>query len=199
MKTNSFILCVVALMGNAPAAMSAEPDPVQFHSDVIALHEKQIAQHVVRTEEEAGDYEGSAAARMSYVDTRYFDAASGLLLARVRRDAGAPENVHIIEVNVYENGKLVRDYGSITMPWAPKLPVRTIINLHHYNGELHSFRQFDVYGDVGYESCEGKLNGRRVRISLDGKDINETSASTPAYRACFDGVSNKVAAYINPR
>jgi hypothetical protein len=54
--------------------------------------------------------------------------------------------VHIVEVNVYENGKLVRDYGSVTLPWAPLQPVRTFINLHHNNGRLHSFRQYDLFG-----------------------------------------------------
>jgi len=61
---------------------------------------------------------------------------------------------------VYEQGRLVRDFGSISMPWAPLHPVRTFINLHYYHGELHSFRQYDFFGQVGYEFCAGNLAGK---------------------------------------
>lgn len=185
----------------APLALPAfaAQTPAEFHRAVYALHEQQIAGREIRTVEEAGKYEGAAAARYRYIDTRYFDAASGQLLSRVRRDAVAPEFVHIIEVNVYENGRIVRDFGSITLPWAPLKPTRTMINLHHYNGELHSFRQFDFFGDVAYESCEGKLADKPVRISLDGSDINEKTTGTTAYKACFEGVGRDWAQYKTPR
>lgn len=177
----------------------AAPPGQQFHKAVYALHEQQIAKQAVRTETEQGDYEGSAAARYRYEDTRYYDAQTGQLISRVRRDAAGPEFVHIVEVNVYENGKLVRDFGSITLPWSPLNPTRTMINLHHYNGELHSFRQFDMFGQVVFEFCEGKHNGQRVDIALDGADINEKTTSTVAYKACFDGASKDWASYKTPK
>lgn len=186
------MLCLTA----APAF--AAPSPADFHRAVYALHEQRLAQRQIRTEQETGSYEGAAAARYRYVDTRYYDAASGRLLSRVRRDAAEPEFVHIVEVNVYENGKLVRDFGSITLPWAPLQPVRAFINLHHYNGGLHSFRQYDIFGQVAYESCEGDLGGKRVDISLDGSDINAASTATAEYKTCFDGVSKDWARYANP-
>ena len=148
------------MMGLISLPAAAELTPQDFHRAVYALQQQQIAQHEIRTAEEAGDYEGAAAARYRYVDTRYYDAANGRLLSRVRRDADTPEHVHIVEVNIYEHGKLVRDFGSLTLPWAPLQPTRTFINLHQYNGKLHSFRQYDFYGDVGYESCEGELGGK---------------------------------------
>lgn len=188
---------LAGLLLAAPSFAAPPPGPV-FHQAVYALHEQQIAQQGVRTEEESGDYEGSAAARYRYVDTRYYNEQTGRLISRVRRDAATPEFVHIVEVNVYEDGKLVRDFGSITLPWAPLNPVRTMINLHHYNGELHSFRQYDLFGQVVFESCEGKHNGQRVQIALDGADINEKSTGTAAYRACFDGVSKDWARYKTP-
>ena len=182
MKTCGLLLYLLA----APAF--AEPTPADFHRAVYALYEQQIAQHQIRTEEDKGDYQGAAAKRYSYVDTRYYDATNGRLIAHVRRDADSPEFVHIVEVNVYENGKLVRDFGSVAPPWAPAHPTHTFINLHHYNAGLHSFRQFNLYGDVGYEFCEGKLAGKPLRIMLDGSDINAENTATPAYKACFDGM-----------
>ena len=185
------------LMSVAHTAIAA-PSEQDFHRAVYALHEQQIAQREIRTEEEKGSYEGAAAARYRYVDTRYYDATTGRLLSRVRRDAAAPEFVHIVEVNVYENDKLARDFGSITLPWAPLQPVRTFINLHHHNGALHSFRQYNLSGQVGFEFCEGKLDGRAVRISLDGSDVNAASTAGAAYKACFDGVEKDWAQYRTP-
>jgi hypothetical protein len=189
--------CGLVLIILAPA-LADVPSPAEFHRAVYALHEQQVAQRAIRTEKKNGSYEGAAAARYRYVDTRYFDPASGSLLSRVRRDAAKPEVVHIVETNVYENGKLVRDFGSISLPWAPLHPVRTFINLHHYNSGLHSFRQYDFSGQVEYEFCEGELAGKPVNISLDGTDINATNIATAAYKVCFDGMSKDWMQYRTP-
>jgi hypothetical protein len=192
MKAHLALLVLVA----GPAF--AETGAADFHRAVYALHERQMAQRDIRTEEETGAYEGAAAARYRYVDTRYYDAASGRLLSRVRRDAADSALVHIVEVNVYEQGRLVRDFGSISMPWAPLHPVRTFINLHHYNGGLHSFRQYDFFGQVGYEFCEGNLAGKPVRIALDGGDINTANTAGPEYQACFGGITQDWVQYAKP-
>ena len=188
----------LALLCLASWPAFAALSPAEFHRAVCALHEQQISQHAIRTEEEQGDYEGAAAANYRYVDTRYYDATSGRLLSHIRRDAAMPEQVHIAEVNVYENGQLVRDFGSISLPWAPLQPVRTFINLHHYNGPLHSFRQYDFFGQVGYEFCSGAWAGKPVRIALDASDINATNSATPAYQACFENMSRDWAQYKTP-
>lgn len=193
MKARLALLYVVSL------PVFAAPSPADFHRAVYVLHEQQIAQREIRTEEATGNYEGAAAARYRYVETSYYDKASGHLLSRIRRDAAMPELIHIAEVNVYDDaGKLVRDFGSVTLPWAPLNPVRTFINLHHYHGGLHSFRQYDLSGLVGYEFCEGQREGKPVRISLDGSDIDAATASGTAYKACFDGLSKDWAQYTTP-
>ena len=194
MKAGFVLLCSLSV----PAL--AAPTPAEFHRAVYALHEQQTAQRELRITEERGDYEGAAAARYRYVDTRYYDAASGRLISRIRRDAAMPEFVHISEVNVYDaTGKLLRDFGSVTLPWAPAHPVRTFINLHHYPAGLHSFRQHDLSGEIGYEFCEGKWDNKPARISLDGSDINAASTASTAYKACFDGLEKDWARYTTPR
>ena len=75
---------------------------------------------------------------------------------------------------------------------------RTFINLHYYHGQLHSFRQYDYFGQVGYEFCDGELAGKPVRISLDGSDIVTASISTLEYKACFDGSSTDWAKFKIP-
>ena len=192
MKLRITLLCLIALPSFAATT------PQEFHQAVYALHEQQIAQHKIRMEMTEDRYEGAAAARYAYIDKRYFDAESGQLISHVRHDAENPQDGHIIEVNIYENGRLVRDFGSLTLPWAPRQPTRTFINLHHYNGSLHSFRQYDFNGDIGYESCEGKFEGKPVRISLDGSDSNAKSTSTAIYQACFKGINANWEQYKTP-
>ncbi len=201
MQKNYFKSAYLILAAGMSACASANAAPLaapEFHRAVYALAEQELAKAPTRVETESGEYAGSAAAQYRYTESRYYDAQSGRLIARIRRDANKPEALHIIEVNIYDQqGKVVRDYGSISLPWAPQLPVRTMINLHHYAGELHSFRQFDMYGDAVYESCSGRFQNRPLRLDLEGAEI-AAQANTPTYRACFDGLSSQALAYLNP-
>ena len=87
---------------------------------------------------------------------------------------------------------------SVTLPWNPLNPIRTIINFHQYNGALHSYRQYTIYGEVEYEFCEGNLAGNPVQISLEEADLNSKSRTTAEYKACFDGIKTDWAQYTNP-
>lgn len=177
----------------------AAPSAAEFHRAVYALHEEQIAKRSVRTEVKTGEFKGVAAAGYRYQETSYFDAATGRLLSRMERNADRPEAIHSAEVSVHDDdGRLVRGYLSIALPWAPDKPVRTWINLHHYNGSLHSYRQFNLAGEVSYEFCEGTLEGRPVKISLDGSDVDAGKTTSAAYRACFDGMRNDWERYTTP-
>lgn len=192
--------CWLTLFGLCVAQMSvAAPSRPEFHRAVYALHEQQIARHTVRTEETTGKYEGVAAAGYQYRITSYYEAGTGRLLSRIQRDAKLPEAIHIAEVNVYDaNGNLVRDFFSSAPPWRPIHPSHAYINLHHHNGRLHSFRQYELDGQVNYEFCEGELAGKPVRIALDMGEINGEAVVSPEYRACFDGMSRDWAQYIAP-
>lgn len=185
-------LCIAQLAGAAPSRP-------EFHRAVVALHEQQIAQYTIRTEETTGDYQGVAAAGYRYRITSYYDAGTGRLLSRIQRDARLPEAIHIAEVNVYDaNGRLVRDYFSSAPPWRPLHPSHAYINLHYYNGGLHSFRQFELDGQVNYEFCKGDLDGKPVRIAMDWSGPDEKTRSSPEYRSCFDGMSTDWARYTAP-
>ena len=190
----------LTILGLCAAQMAgAAPSRPEFHRAVYALHAQQLARHTVRTEETRGAYEGVAAAGYRYRITSYYDAASGRLLSRIQRDAALPEAIHIAEVNVYDaEGKVVRDYFSSAPPWRPLHPSHAYINLHHYNGGLHSFRQFELDGQVNYESCEGTLDGKPVRIAGDWSGTDGKTRNTPEYRACFDGISADWARYASP-
>lgn len=180
-------------------AHAAGPSRQDFHKAVYALHEQQLAKHAVRTTEEIGEYQGAAAEGFRYRITSYYDAGSGRLLSRITRDASLSEAIHLAEVNIYDaDGILIRDFFSSAPPWRPTIPSHAYINLHHYNGTLHGWRQYELTGEVNYESCEGEIDGKPVRISLDWRDIKPEKTSTPAYHACFDGMNNDWKSYVVP-
>lgn len=191
--------CLTILGLCATQIAVAAPSRPEFHRAVYVLHEQQLARHTVRTEETNGKYEGVAAAGYRYRITSYYDAASGHLLSRIQRDAALPEAIHIAEVNVYDaEGRVVRDYFSSAPPWRPLHPSHAYINLHNRNGGLHSFRQFELDGQVNYEACEGEFEGKPIRLAYDGDDLTEKIRSSPEYRACFDGMSTDWARYASP-
>lgn len=191
----------LALMAWCVAQSSlAAPSRPEFHRLTYALHEKQVAQSTVRTTVETGKYNGMAAEGYTYQITSYFDAKTGKLLSKVQRDAALPEAIHITEVNIYDNqGRIVRDYVSIAPPWKPAYPSHAYLNWHHYSNALHSFRQFELDGQVNYEFCEGELNGKPVRISLPWDDMNKATTSTTEYQACFGGMSPDWKPYLTPQ
>lgn len=194
-----FLAMLVGVCIAQQAMAVSGPSRPEFHRAVYALHEQQVAAHKTRTEETAGDYKGLAAAGYSYRLTSYFDAKTGKLLSRVQRDLHRPQDIHIVEVNVYDDkGRVIRDFLTYAFPWNPDHPASAYINLHHYNGALHSWRQFELYGEVNYEFCEGELNGKPVRIALYWDQIDEGITSTSEYRACFEGMRNDWKTYLTP-
>ena len=171
--------------------------PKEFRAALISLHQQQTEGKSIRVEIKQGQYEGASAANMRYTDTHYFDY-SDKLISHIQSDADDPRKIHIIEVNIIENGRVIRDFGSISLPWAPDLPIRSMINLHQYNDQLHSFRQYNLDGEVDYEACDGKYAGKPVRLSLDGSDIKPENTSSDLYKACFKGMSTDWKSYTTP-
>ena len=174
---------------------------VDFREDVIALHEKSIKGKPIRVEtSDVQAFAGAAAKDYYFRDYHYYDQASGRLISHVRRAPDVPEAIYEAEVYIYdESGRLVRDYAVIMLPWQLKLPTRTFINLHDYPGELHVFRQFDASGDFFYESCEGRLDGKKVAWHLDSIDVGPKLREPPLYQACFGRLPMKPGLYIKPQ
>lgn len=191
------LLLAAALSPNMSRADSI--DPLKFKKALYELHQLQVKDKQLRLEETEGQYNGKAAERYRYRDTKYYEVGSARLLSHIRSDADRPEILHIIEVNIYDNaGRVVRDFGSVSLPTSPSYPARTLLNFHRYNGELHSFRQFNEIGDVTYEACVGLLEKRRLNLSLDESDIKPAATATVEYKACFDGMETRWDAYAMP-
>lgn len=171
----------------------------RFAAKVYDLHKRQIAGREIRQTEVTEEYHGTAARGYAYKETHYHDARTGLLLSRVRVDRDRPEILHIVEVFVHDSqGRVLRDFASIYLPMAQNAPIRTLINLHQYNDDLHAYRQFDASGERVYEQCKGMHAGEMVDISLEQQDIGPPATASDAYHACFAGVQETAGAYLAP-
>jgi hypothetical protein len=170
----------------------------RFVQGLLALHQKQISTREVDVHEEALRYGGEAAREYFYREQRFRERASGRELGRIRRDKDDPQRLHLIEVNVYDNGRVVRDYGAIFLPWAQAAPIRTFVNLHAYRDGLHAFRQFDASGDLIYEQCRGEWQGQRVWVDIAEPEVNPNRPASDIDRACFGSLPRQAGAYLTP-
>lgn len=169
-----------------------------FANSLARLHRARNAERPLRTEEEIGSYVGWP---QFYREVREFDAASGRLLAVVRWERTRPEILHAIQLFVRDaEGRVVRDYDAAFLPGHRNAPIRTLINLHAYNGGLHAFRQFDASGMRLYERCRGKLAGAEIDIELEliGLEPPPDVARGVAYKACFGGLPEDAGRYRDP-
>lgn len=172
----------------------------RFAASVCALHGERLAAHEVRRMERTGEYGGTMAKGHYYREASYTDARSGALLGRVRTDRDRPEELHSVEINIHDaDGRVLRDYAAIYLPWSQNAPIRTFINLHGYNGELHAYRQFDASGQRLYERCTGRHAGMAVDLSLYEDEIRPEVVVTEIYRSCFSAIPDTAGVYRIPQ
>jgi hypothetical protein len=197
-------------------SLSAYAEPVKEHQgrsntwnkfadNLYSLHQQVMKSHDTYTEEEDGGYGGLRGDLNFYHEVRYYDRKSGRLLSNIKRENKNPDNIHIMELYIYDKkGRIQREYTAAYLPIHRKAPYQTLINIHHYAGELHGYREFDASDDLLFESCAGKYNNTPVRILFDEGEMPDTLSQIPdktereAYRACFDGVPKTARPYTNP-
>jgi len=160
-----------------------------FMKATLALHKRIVAEHEVRREETTGGYRGYPD---FYREVRYYDRSSGKLLSKVQWEQANPEQLHAIEVYVYDDrGRLVRDFSGWFLPNGRNAPRDTWITLHAYHNGLHAVRQFDALDNRIYEKCEGEDAGKSVDLVLWELDIAVGAdkmggiMQSPLYRKCF--------------
>lgn len=174
----------------------------QFAADCLALSHRLVASRAVRTQSHIGGYQGRPD---FYREENVYDQTTGKLISKVQWERENPSRLHAIEVYVRDQqGRTVRDYAAAYLPDYRNAPMQTLINLHAYNGELHSFRQFDASGDRTYEFCEGNYRGKPVQIRLFENDLFGNSPrvdqlmASKLYQTCFQGIPANADAFLKP-
>ena len=214
-RTLSRLLLLVMISIPAGSTLSAEEQPSrmredkthvqtwnQFVADLLRFHEQMIAGKQISKTSKSGGY----ASQPDYYTEEEFRDASGRLLSRLQWEQKNPENLHLIELFVYDSeGRVVRDYTGAYLPYYRNAPTQTLLSLHRYNGQLHAFRTFDASAEFILESCRGRYQGKDVSISvdIDEKEALEGSPNTvltsKVYAACFKGLAQTAGKYLQPQ
>jgi len=211
MNSRTYILSMSVLMSialNAFALSSMKEDRNHirkwntFADAIYQLHQHHIKKIDIRTEVERGGYPGL---REFFEETRYYNRQTGKLVSRIQRETENRNNIHLIEVFVYdEKNRLMLDYLAAYLPKFRNAPIQTLISLHRYNDMLHAFRQFDASGALINEQCEGKLFDEEVFITLDEDEIINRHAILTSdtennqYHSCFEFIPKQAGRFIHP-
>jgi hypothetical protein len=175
----------------------------KFSEQILELHNQQIRGKRIQETEASGGYRDNPD---FYREVTYTDKDTGRVLSIIQWETDNPKVVHSIEAFVYDDkGRVIRDYMAAYLPGQRNAPVQTLINLHHYNGGLHAYRQFDVSKDIIYEYCSGKFKGQQQELRLFEDDLAATDydarqlLKSPLYKACFGGLQSEIGKYIEPQ
>ncbi|MCK4743252.1 MAG: tetratricopeptide repeat protein [Sulfuriflexus sp.] len=174
-----------------------------FSDSLYVLHQSLLKNTQVRTEEEVGGYGGVTAGDF-YTEIRYYDKKTNTLLSQIQWELERPTVIHNIEVFIYDDGRLVRDYYAGYLPHHRNAPLHTMVNFYGEQEGLRSFRQFDASGERIYEQCSGKHFSEDVDISLENDEWLSSSSeslkliSSEPYIACFGDTPTEIGKYINP-
>ena len=172
-----------------------------FSDKVLALHKKILGATAHRKEIRSGGYTGYYFNRPDfYIEETYFAEDDGRLLSRVKWEKANPGNLHVLEVYIYDESRvLVRDYLVAYLPWGRNAPIQALVNFHTRAADVQGFRQFDASGVRVYEQCSGQIDGKKISISLESHEIESPRIDQKDYRHCFSGLPTKAGIYLDPR
>ena len=186
-------------------------DPIQvnkwnkFVAELYELHLNKIKKVPIRTTEITGGYGGGFANKEFYREISYFNKIANRIVSKIQWEIDKPNTIHTIEVFIYDKqGKVKTDYYARYLPYARNTPVQTLINIHNYNDNLHSFRQFDANGELIYETCRGRLFDKEINLHLDNEEIfdfrnnNSDEWLNEVYSSCFLNVSQTASSFLSP-
>ena len=117
----------------------------KFANDILLLHKKIMKERKLKEFTRTGGYFGNPD---FYIEETFTDMKTGEVVSRVLWERENPENLHTIEVFIFDKkGRVIRDYVAAYLPTYRNAPTQTLISLYAYNGNLKAYRTFDATGD----------------------------------------------------
>lgn len=108
----------------------------------------------------------------------------------------------MIDVYFYDDyGRVLREYSATYLPSRYTSPAETLVILHYYKDNLHSFREFDVSNVNIYEQCDHLQNGSVFAhhyVDIPDSVSQLEKEKQKDYRACFSHVAKSAGKYIDP-
>lgn len=206
---NLVVLCLLGLPLSAANGEAMQEDNLHvrrwngFADNLLQLHKKLTNQqiHVIKTQ--MGGY---AHMPNFYKEYQYINKKTGKLISQVQWEKSYPDNLHTIEVYLYdEYGRVSRDFSAAYLPEYRNAPTQTLISVHVYNGLLHAFRSFDATGDHILDRCTGRYNAKVINILLDEDELYEGQfekdgvMQSDTYKECFKGLPETAGKYLTPQ
>ena len=174
-----------------------------FVDKLYILHRKRLSDDNYYTTERIGGYGGQTSNLEYYREVHYYDRKSRQLLSIVKWNETYPFGIHMIDVFYYdEKGRVAREYSATYLPSRHTSPSETLIILHYYKDNLHSFREFDASNIHIYEQCN-RIADDAALFALHYEDIPDSVSQLDKekqddYRACFGHVAESAGIYIDP-
>lgn len=175
----------------------------KFADDTLQLHKQLTAKTAHHVRSRVGGYFGN---KDFYTEKTFHAKHNGKLISRVQWERENPDALHSIEVFIHDaEGRVIRDFTAAYLPTYRNAPTQTLISFHNYNDQLHAFRTFDASAYRIVERCEGTLDGKEVNMLLDEDEIaqaldgDSNIMESREYKACFDGLREKLGKYRIPQ
>ncbi len=175
-----------------------------FVDDLYVLHKKRLEGREFYITEEVGGYGGLTNDLDFYKQVNYYDSKSKRLLSTIKWEKKNPDNIHMIDLFLYDNqGRLKRKYAAAYLPSRRVSPLETLISLHYYRNNTHSFREFDIHDVRIYEQCNDITDEKNIYFAFHYEDIPDSYQELDVekhdkYRACFEHASSTVEPYNSP-
>lgn len=170
-----------------------------FVDKTYQLHLRQITDRNISTKKRSGSYH-----RLPdfFQEVKFFDKESNSLLSRIEWETKQPDKIHSIEVIVHDKDKkIIREYSASYLPAYRNAPYQTLINIHHYSTNLHSFRQYDASNNLIYEVCNS-INSKEKLFEHDDyeipDDFKQGVGSNKTYQQCFQQLSKNTKLPLTP-
>lgn len=202
------LVATLATPGHAETKPKPHPTAIKanaFAHALVTLSNHLLQQQAVITKESFGGYGGITNDLKFYKQFKNISKASNKVISIVQWETKHPENLHSVEVNIYDkDGRLLRDYSASYLPVYRRAPDQTLINIHHYENGLHSARQFNALDDILFEECSGQYQGQPISFGFDYIEMPDSSDDIEdedfrqIYQACFRHLSSSAEPYTNP-
>ncbi len=199
----SFLLIThVAYASNSEPA-KANPATVkqwnQFVDNIYQLHLNHINSRDIKTTARSGSYHDLP---YFFQEIKFYDNENNLPISKVEWETKNPDKLHSIEVYIRDKkNRLLREYSASYLPKFRNAPYQTLINLHHYNGELHSFRQYDASDNLIYEVCRSTILNKKLFEHDDYEipdNFQQGVGKDELYQHCFKSLPRSAELHLTP-
>jgi len=171
----------------------------QFVDNIYQLHMSQLNSRNIKTTARSGSYHDLP---YFFQQIKFYDQEKNLLISKLEWETKNPDKLHSIEVYIHDKkDRLLREYSASYLPKFRNAPYQTLINLHHYNKNIHSFRQYDASDNLIYEVCRSTTTNKKLFEHDDYEipdNFQQGVGKNKIYQRCFKSLPRSAKLHLVP-